>query len=223
MTARQALAFIRKHGVVLEAAQGPGPSLAEVIAGEPVRGSWWSHPKSHEIFAVTRAIRDSDDVLVCRLIKGKITFVHRRMWPALVRAAGRLPSDLCRRCARSTRARESPCQQKTFFLGFSFGGAAGAALTPLGGGGAPKIPRLVGRAAAGGQHRAQPDGRLGARVVRIGQRRGWWTAIAQITAKSSAFAGRRSPVSHRLCTSAAMTPAAAPARIQNIADASVRR
>lgn len=94
MTLRQALAFIRKHGVVLEAAQGPVPSLAEVIAGEPVRGgSWWSHPKSHEIFAVTRAIRDSDDILVCRLIKGKVTFVHRRMWPALVRAAGRLPSD----------------------------------------------------------------------------------------------------------------------------------
>ena len=93
MTLRQALAFIRKHGVVLEAAQGPAPSLAEAIAGEPVRSSWWSHPKSHEIFTVTRAIRDSDDVLVCRLIKGKITFVHRRLWPALVRAAGQLPSD----------------------------------------------------------------------------------------------------------------------------------
>jgi hypothetical protein len=93
MTLRQALAFIRTHGVVLEAAHGPVPSVAEAIAGEPVRGSWWSHPKSHEIFAVTRAIRDSDDVLVCRLIKGKITFVHRRLWPALVRAAGRLPSD----------------------------------------------------------------------------------------------------------------------------------
>jgi len=93
MTSRQALAFIREHGVVLEAAQGPVPSLAEVIAGEPVRGSWWSHPKGHEIFAVTRAIRDSDEVLVCRLIKGKVTFVHRRLWPALVRAAGRLPSD----------------------------------------------------------------------------------------------------------------------------------
>jgi hypothetical protein len=92
MTSRRALAFIRKHGVVLESARGPVPSLAEVIAGEPVRGSWWSHPKSHEIFAVTRAVRDSDDVLVCRLIKGKITFVHRRLWPALVRAAGRLPS-----------------------------------------------------------------------------------------------------------------------------------
>jgi hypothetical protein len=92
MTLLQALAFIRKHGVVLEAGQGPVPSVAEAIAGEPVRGSWWAHPKSHEIFAVTRAIRDSDDVLVCRLIKGKITFVHRRLWPALVRAAGRLPS-----------------------------------------------------------------------------------------------------------------------------------
>src|SRR5438128_5944317 len=93
MTSRQALAFISKHGVVLEAAQGPVPSLAEVIAGEPVRGSWWSHPKSQEIFAVTRAIRDSDDVLVCRLIKGKVTFVHRRLWAALVRTAGRFPSN----------------------------------------------------------------------------------------------------------------------------------
>jgi hypothetical protein len=92
MTSRQALAFIRKHGVVLEAARGPFPSLAQVIAGEPIRGSWWSHPKSQEIFAVTRAVRDSEDVLVCRLIKGKVTFVHRRLWPAVVRAAGRLPS-----------------------------------------------------------------------------------------------------------------------------------
>src|SRR5438093_5211676 len=93
MTSLQALVFIRKHGVVLEAARGPVPSLAEAIAGGPVRGSWWSHPKSHEIFAVTRAIRDSDEVLVCRLIKGKVTFVHRRLWPALFRAADRLPAD----------------------------------------------------------------------------------------------------------------------------------
>ena len=93
MTARQALAFVRNHGVVLEAAHGPVPSLADAIAGEPVRGHWWSHPKGREIFAVTRAIRDSDDVLVCRLIKGKITLVHRRMWPALVRVADRLRTE----------------------------------------------------------------------------------------------------------------------------------
>jgi len=93
MTSRQALAFVRKHGVVLETAHGPVPTLSDAIAGEPVRGSWWSHSKSHEIFAVTRAVRGSGDVLVCRAVKGKVTFVHRRLWPALVRAAGRLPSD----------------------------------------------------------------------------------------------------------------------------------
>ena len=92
MTPRQALAFVRRHGVVLEAAQGPVPSLAEAIAGEPLRGSWWSHPKGREIFALTRAMRERDDVLVCRLIEGKITFVHDRLWPALVAAAKRLSS-----------------------------------------------------------------------------------------------------------------------------------
>jgi hypothetical protein len=30
-------------------------------------------------------------VLVCRLIDGKITYVHRRLWPALVRVADRFP------------------------------------------------------------------------------------------------------------------------------------
>jgi hypothetical protein len=91
MTPRQALAFVRKHGVVLESAQGPVPSLAEAIAGEPIRGGWWSHPASHLIFEVTRAVRDSEQVLVCRAVQGKVTFVHRRLWPALVRLAPRLP------------------------------------------------------------------------------------------------------------------------------------
>jgi hypothetical protein len=86
---RKALAFVRKHGVVLEAARGPVPSLADAIAGEPVRGSWWSHPCSHEIFELTRAVPDSEEVLVCRLVQGKITYVHRRLWPAVVRAAKR--------------------------------------------------------------------------------------------------------------------------------------
>ena len=91
MTARQAVAFVRKHGVVLEAATGPVPSLAQAVAGRPIRGSWWTHSRSHEIVELTRAVRDSDDVLVCRLIDGKITYVHRRLWAPLVRAAQRFP------------------------------------------------------------------------------------------------------------------------------------
>ncbi len=89
MTPRQAVAFVRKHGVVLEAAAGPVPSLAVAIAGGPIGGSWWAHPRSQEIFELTRAVRDSEDVLVCRVVDGKVTYVHRRLWPPLVRAANR--------------------------------------------------------------------------------------------------------------------------------------
>ncbi|HEX2791939.1 MAG TPA: hypothetical protein VHN17_16030 [Steroidobacteraceae bacterium] len=91
MTPAEALAFVRTHGLVLESGTGPVPSLVVAIAGEPIRGSWWAHAQAREIFAVTRAIRDSPDVLVCRLIDGKITYVHRRLWPALVRLSERFP------------------------------------------------------------------------------------------------------------------------------------
>ena len=87
MTPSQALEFVRKQGVVLEAGKGPVVSLAETEAGGPIRGSWWGHPKRQEIFALRRAVRASEDVCVCRLVAGKVTFVHRRLWPALVRVS----------------------------------------------------------------------------------------------------------------------------------------
>jgi hypothetical protein len=90
MTDDEALAFVKDHGVVLQAARGAVPSLAEAIAGGPIRGSWWGHPKSHDIFRATEAVSDSPDVLVCTLIDDKVTYVHRRLWPALVKLAGRL-------------------------------------------------------------------------------------------------------------------------------------
>jgi hypothetical protein len=88
MTPRTALAFVRRHGIVLESARGPVPNLAEMVAGRRIKGSWWGDPKGKEIFWLTRAVRDSNDVLVCRLVGGKITYVHRSLWPALVRVAG---------------------------------------------------------------------------------------------------------------------------------------
>jgi hypothetical protein len=59
-----------------------------VVAGEPLKRSWWAHPKGNEIFLLSRAIRSSPDVLVCRLVDGKITYIHRRLWPALVKSSG---------------------------------------------------------------------------------------------------------------------------------------
>src|SRR2546425_4849109 len=87
MTPRGGLAFVRRNGIVLEGGRGPVPNLAEAVVGGPTRGSWWGHAKGKQIFWLTRAVRDAPDVLVCRLVGGKVTYVHRRLWPAIVRLA----------------------------------------------------------------------------------------------------------------------------------------
>jgi hypothetical protein len=87
MTARSAIAFLKRQGVVLESARGAVPNLAETIVGRPIRGSWWGNARGKKIFRLTRAVREAPEVLVCRLVDGKITYVHRRLWPALVRLA----------------------------------------------------------------------------------------------------------------------------------------
>ncbi len=79
--------FVEQHGVVLASAKGPVPNLAEQIAGEPIVGSWWSHPKAQAIFDALSAVDDSEDVRCFKLIDGKVTFVHRRNWPALAKLA----------------------------------------------------------------------------------------------------------------------------------------
>ncbi len=92
-TAEEALAFVREHGVVLASAKGTAPRLTEAIVGGPIKGSWWAHPRSHDIYAILGAVTDSDQVLVCRLIGGRITLVHRRLWPSLVRLANRFTPE----------------------------------------------------------------------------------------------------------------------------------
>jgi hypothetical protein len=81
------LSFVERHGVVLASARGPVPSVAEAVAGQPIIGSWWAHPKGKAIFAALSEIDDCDDVRCFKLIDGKVTFVHRRVWPALTRLA----------------------------------------------------------------------------------------------------------------------------------------
>src|SRR2546425_12953118 len=90
MKAKQALAWVKKCGIAVESARATVPSLAQVVTGEPLRGSWWAHSKGNDIFLLSRAIRRSPDVLVCRLVDGKITYVHRRMWPGPVSFGGRI-------------------------------------------------------------------------------------------------------------------------------------
>jgi len=65
--------------------------MPEYIAGCPIRGSWWGHPMSHEIYALLQKIDNSKAVLTCPLAGGRVTYVHRRLWPAFVRLSGRFP------------------------------------------------------------------------------------------------------------------------------------
>jgi hypothetical protein len=91
LTPRQALRFVERQGIVLLSARGLVPNLAEAVAGEPIRGSWWGHPNGRDIYRAASAVGDCKDVVICRLVAGKVTFVHRRLWPALARLAPQLP------------------------------------------------------------------------------------------------------------------------------------
>ena len=100
MTPGQALALVKKHGVMLESARGPVPNLVDTVVGGTRKGSWWTHPRGREVFWLTRSLRDSPDILVTRFVNGNITYIHRRLWAPFVRLAGGLPK------ARIARVRE---------------------------------------------------------------------------------------------------------------------
>ena len=93
MVAMDPMVALVEHGMLLESARGPIPNVAELVAGEEIRGSWWGHPSGHAIFEALNVLADSPDVVRTRLVNGKVTLIHRRLWPALVRLADRLPVD----------------------------------------------------------------------------------------------------------------------------------
>ncbi|HXN83867.1 MAG TPA: hypothetical protein VN883_15415 [Myxococcales bacterium] len=86
-TARRALSLVEKTGVALESGRGPVPNLIDAIAGAPVTGQWSDHPQGKLMTELVRSVRQSPDVLVCKLVQNRATLVHRRLWPALVRLA----------------------------------------------------------------------------------------------------------------------------------------
>ena len=77
-----ALQTLRRLGLLLET-DARLPSVASLIAGEPISGSWWGHARAHEIFAALEQFDDHRDVLFTKLISGKVTLVHRKLWPEI--------------------------------------------------------------------------------------------------------------------------------------------
>jgi hypothetical protein len=64
------------------------PSLVGMIVGEPLRASWWGHPRGAVIYHAMNALDDDPSVLSTKLIAGKVTYVHRRLWSAIASLGG---------------------------------------------------------------------------------------------------------------------------------------
>lgn len=79
MTLAQARALVKRRGVLLLV-----PDFVEAVVGGKVKGSWWGHAKGGEIFRLGEALEDDPDVLVMKLVGGKTTFVHRKLWADLL-------------------------------------------------------------------------------------------------------------------------------------------
>ncbi|MEX2207123.1 MAG: hypothetical protein WEF50_12915 [Myxococcota bacterium] len=88
--ARRALPAIRRElegRRFLLIADAHLPSIAAIVAREPISGSWWSHPLAHEIYDVCQWLEDQPEAARVKLISGKVTFVHRSLF-ASVAAVG---------------------------------------------------------------------------------------------------------------------------------------
>jgi hypothetical protein len=82
------LRALEEHGLLLQH-DAALPSVTRLVAGESVRGSWWSHGAGARIY---RALAELDElparVLFVRLISGKVTLVDRALHPAILSIAG---------------------------------------------------------------------------------------------------------------------------------------
>lgn len=80
--AKRVLAALRERQWLLQA-DPILPSVASLVAGELIPGSWWSHRESNLIYWVLEELENSPQLLGVKLVKGKITLVHRALWPEL--------------------------------------------------------------------------------------------------------------------------------------------
>lgn len=80
------LAALEELGLLLQQDRGL-PNVVTLVTGDAPRSSWWSHPKGRLVFAVLARLAEHDDVLFTKLLGGKVTLVHRRLWPSLLAVA----------------------------------------------------------------------------------------------------------------------------------------
>jgi hypothetical protein len=83
-TPEEALEVLRKERVLsLTDTRGMRSLVGEVLG--KVHGSWWGHPDGGKVYAIATELERSREVLGAKLVDGKVAFVHRALWPQLLR------------------------------------------------------------------------------------------------------------------------------------------
>lgn len=78
----QCLTVLRRRGLLL-LSDPKLPSVTTIVAGESIRGSWWGHRAARLIYQTLQLLGEHPDVLLVKLVAGKDTLVHRRLWPEI--------------------------------------------------------------------------------------------------------------------------------------------
>jgi hypothetical protein len=88
---QRVLAELERRGLLLQAGR-EFPSIANLIAGDEIKGSWWTHPKSNLIYWVCQDLEDHPRVAEARLLAGKVTHLWQSVWPDVAAVAlARMP------------------------------------------------------------------------------------------------------------------------------------
>lgn len=59
------------------------PSLPSLVVERDVRGSWWADPEASLIYESARRLAAHPDVIQVVLVSAKLTYLHKRLAPAL--------------------------------------------------------------------------------------------------------------------------------------------
>ena len=91
------------------------PNVVSIVTGQTLRSSWWSHAKGQLIFNVLSELSEHGDVLFLKLLAGKVTLIHRQLWPALLTIVAKVApwqlhglSDSAREILASVSASQKP-------------------------------------------------------------------------------------------------------------------
>jgi len=77
------IAALNSYGFLLES-DPHLPSVCGIVTGEPLRGSWWSHPLAHTIFSINEQLSHLAEIVTTKLVSSKVTFVEKKLWPDIL-------------------------------------------------------------------------------------------------------------------------------------------